>query len=264
MPSPPQKSSKGPLGRMGAGQVEREQTEAIVLKGVDFSETSRIVTLLTPTRGRMACMAKGVKRPKSRMSGSLDTFNRVEIVYTWKDTRAVQTLIESGTVEAYTGIKGDLDKSAYGSFLLELALIIVHDNEPSDEFYARLVAALNQLDVWSGEVAVFGAWAALRLLTAAGFAPVLSECSDCGESVSSNPGFRFTSGVVCAGCSADRRVTLGEVKTLRALAEQTESCPTMRNGRPVFALLSAFASRQLESKFRSVGVIHQLERESLG
>jgi len=80
---------------MGAGQVEREHTEAIVLKGVDFSETSRIVTLITPDRGKMACMAKGVKRPKSPMAGVLDTFNRIDLVYTWKDTRQVQTLIEA-------------------------------------------------------------------------------------------------------------------------------------------------------------------------
>ncbi len=246
---------------MGAGQVEREHTQAIVLKGVDFSETSRIITLVTPGRGRLACIAKGVKRPKSQMAGLLDTFNCIEIVYTWKDSRSVQTLIEVSAVNGFTGIKGDLDKSSYGAFLLELALIVVHDNEPSDAFYNILSGALTELDRWSGEAAVFGAWAALQLLTAAGFAPVLSRCGACGGPISANPGFTFASGMVCAECPADRRISSGEAKTLQALADHPEACPQIRNGRSVFALVASYASCQVESKFRSLGVIRQLERE---
>ena len=64
--------------------MSQERTEAIVLRGVDFSESSRIVTLLSPDRGRLVCMAKGVKRPKSQLAGLLDTFNRLEVVYYWK------------------------------------------------------------------------------------------------------------------------------------------------------------------------------------
>ncbi|PCJ65387.1 MAG: DNA repair protein RecO [Candidatus Hydrogenedentota bacterium] len=249
---------------MGAGQVEREHTEAIVLKGVDFSETSRIVTLITPDRGKMACMAKGVKRPKSPMAGVLDTFNRIDLVYTWKDTRQVQTLIEANVANGYAGIKGDLDKSSYGAFLLELALVVVHDNEPSEDFYIELIQALNQLDDWTGEVAVFGAWATLRLLSAAGFAPMLSTCSTCDKAIEANPGFAFESGIVCGACSADQRITVGEYKTLKALADYPARCPRIRNGRSIFGLLATYATSQLESPFRSVRVIRQLERESLG
>ena len=70
-----------------------------VLRGVDFSETSRIVTFLTPGRGRLACLAKGARRRRSPFQAMLDTLNRDEIVYYWKDGREVQQLGEAALLD---------------------------------------------------------------------------------------------------------------------------------------------------------------------
>ncbi|HNT88720.1 MAG TPA: DNA repair protein RecO, partial [Candidatus Hydrogenedentes bacterium] len=96
--------------------MPQERTEAVVLRGVDFSESSRIVTFLTPDRGRVACLAKGARRKNCPYAAALDTFNRVELVYYWKDGRNVQTLGEAALLDAYPGIKGDLEKSVYAAF----------------------------------------------------------------------------------------------------------------------------------------------------
>ena len=111
--------------------MSQERTEAIVLKAIDFSESSCIVTLFCPERGRLTCMAKGVKRPKSQLAGLLDSFNRIEALYGWKESRSVQQLFDGSLLERYAGIKGDLEKSVYGAFLLELMYRIAHENEPS-------------------------------------------------------------------------------------------------------------------------------------
>ena len=89
-------------------QVSQERTEAIVIKAIDFSESSCIVTLFSPDRGRLTCMAKGVKRPKSQLAGLLDSFNRIEVLYGWKESRSVQQLFDGSLLERYAGIKGDL------------------------------------------------------------------------------------------------------------------------------------------------------------
>src|ERR1700730_13004878 len=50
--------------------------DAIVLHRLDYGEADRIVTLLTREHGKLAAIAKGARRGKSKVAGSLDLFER--------------------------------------------------------------------------------------------------------------------------------------------------------------------------------------------
>lgn len=240
--------------------VSQERTEAVVLRGVDFSETSRIVTFLSPDRGRLACMAKGARRKKSPFMGLLDTFNRLELVYYWKDGRAVQPLGEGSLLDGYPGLKGDLDRVTYGAFPLEVAYKAAHENEPSHALFEVLVRGLEGLDRWQGDARTHCCWQVFGLLSAAGFEPALDACIECGASVSASPSFSYSGGVACRNCPSDRKLTAVEYATLRALAEGVDACPPLKAGKTIFGVLRDFAARQLESDFRSVRVIEQMFR----
>ena len=54
-------------------------TEALLLRCVDFSESDRVVHLLTPDLGRLTAIAKGARRSVKRFPGTLDVFNHVRI-----------------------------------------------------------------------------------------------------------------------------------------------------------------------------------------
>ncbi len=240
--------------------MSQERTEAVVLRGVDFSETSRIVTFLSPDRGRMACMAKGAKRKKSPFAGLLDTFNRLELVYYWKDGRDVQTLGEGSLLDGYPSLKGDLGRVTYGAFPLEVAYKAAHENEPSQALFEVLVRGLEGLEAWQGDARTHCCWQVFGLLSAAGFEPALDACVECGASVSASPSFSYTGGVVCGRCPSDRKLSAAEYDALRAMAQGVDACPPLEAGKNIFALLRHFAARQLESDFRSVRVIEQMFR----
>lgn len=237
--------------------MPQERTEAIVLKAIDFSESSSIVTFFTPDRGRLTCMAKGVKRPKSQLAGLLDTFNRVELLYLWKESRAVQQMTDGTLLERYAGIKENLDKSIYGAFLIEMMYRIAHENEPSHDLFGEYVDGMAGLDVWTGEVCMHVCWQAYRLLTVAGFSPTLRECCQCGKETSKDVAFSYDGGVTCPACAADVRIDQGTYQTLLAIGDGTE-CPRLKGGEKVFQLLRYFTSRQLECDFRSARVIEQM------
>ena len=55
-------------------------TEAIVLRTIDYSETSRIVTLFTRELGKTGIMAKGARAAKSRFGSTLQPMNRIAAV----------------------------------------------------------------------------------------------------------------------------------------------------------------------------------------
>ena len=238
--------------------MSQERTEAVVLRGVDFSETSRIVTFLTPDRGRLACLAKGVRRKGSALAPVLDTFNRVELVYYWKDGRSVQNLGEATLLDEFGAIKANLEKAAFAAFPLEIAGKVAHENEPSHALYSALVHGFEGLARWPGEARMHACWQAMRLLSAAGFEPALDVCGNCGGPVSGAPGFSYAAGVVCGSCASDRRLSPEEHAALRAMARNRETCPDLANAGKVYNVLWRYASRQIEADLRSVRVIDQM------
>ena len=57
----------------------RYTTEAIVLSRFDLGEADRVLTLITPGIGKLKAIAKGVRRPTSRLGGSLEPFAELTI-----------------------------------------------------------------------------------------------------------------------------------------------------------------------------------------
>ena len=222
--------------------VSLERSEAIVVRGVDFSETSRIVTLLSPDRGKLACMAAGVKRPKSALAGLLDTLNRLEIVYYWKDGRSIQKLAEATLLDAYAGIRRDLEKNVFAAFPLELAYKTAQENEPSRELYAALTGGLNSMATWDGPARAHAAWQVLRLLKVAGFDPDLTSAAT----------------MLPHAAQARSRITGEDLDVLRRLAANSAECGVRQDRPGVFAALRAYVVQELEAEFRSLRVIDRM------
>lgn len=235
-----------------------EHTEALVLRGVDFSQTSRIVTFLSPNRGRLACIAKGVRRPKSGQAAALDTFNRVEIGFVWKDSRAVQTLTECAALDHFAALKSDLDRSSHGSVALEIASRVAHENEPSEDLYVSLVEGLTALSGARGaQIDIVACRVVLRLLAAAGFAPTTETCCFTGRPVTGDAGFSFDGGVTADRARSDCRLSADQLRLLQELGGR-EECPGSDEGAALLKLLCVYTERQLDITLRSARVLEQL------
>ena len=251
-----------PLSRPKAGLtgkfMSQEKTEAIVLRGVDFSESSRILTFLCPERGRMAGIVKGVRRKGSRTAALFDTLNRIELIYYWKDSRQVQQVAEATLLDDYRAIKQDLEKSVYATFPLELAYKIAHENEPSASLYAQLQTGLESLRAWHGSCRTHSAWQALGLLSVAGFALTPDHCGGCGARLGERTGFSWESGLVCRDCRADRRLRPEQDEALRRLCTAQALCPAVEVSGALFDMIGQYAAHQVESRFRSLRVLQQI------
>lgn len=245
--------------------VPQEKTEAVVLRGVDYSETSRIVTFLTPARGRIACIGKGARRKNSALAGVLDTFNRVELVYYWKEGREVHPLAEATLTNGFPALKSSLERSCYAQWPVELTYRVAHENEPSESLFLALTEGLAGLSHWPGSARLHACWQVLRLLAAAGFAPSTRQCVRCSSPVAEGPlGFALEGGVVCGACPADGVLTQAGHRLLCVLQEAASACPKSFPERPeaaereLFDTLAAYAAYQLESDFKSVRVLKQV------
>lgn len=237
-----------------------ERAEAVVLRAVDFSETSRIVTFLTPERGRLACLAAGVRRAKSPWGGALDALNHVELVYYWKDSRSVQKLAEATLLDSWPGIRDDLAKSMLATLPAEVAWRAAHENEPSQVLFEAMLMGLRGLAAWRGDPRAHTVWHLLRLLAAAGFAPAVSQCATCGRNVGTPSGFAYAGGVTCGSCRADRGLTTAEATALRALVGAEGACPAVDGAGSLLDAMGGYLRHQFEADFRTLRVIQEVCR----
>lgn len=124
-------------------------TSAIVFRTVDYSESSKIVTLFTREHGKIAVMVRGVKKPKSKFSGLIEVGNLLDVVYYYKASRSVQTLSEASFLEKTLNIRTDFEKMATMMSAVELINQLLHENEvnvPVFELSEQFIGWLDKTD----------------------------------------------------------------------------------------------------------------------
>ncbi len=110
-------------------------TPAIVLRSVDFQESSRIVTLFTKEAGKLAVMAKGCRSPKSRFAGYLEPGSVLDIQAATKSGRSIQTLTQSEFKTQTWGIRTDFGRLALVMAFLELLDQMLEEDQANAELF---------------------------------------------------------------------------------------------------------------------------------
>lgn len=181
-----------------------ERTPAIVLRARDYSESDRIVTLLTRDMGKLSGIARGAKASRRRFAGKLEPFSHVMAYFRRRPLGHLVfiTRAEASDLAPIT-LDDDLGKIALGSYMLELTDALASEETEAADAYLILSAALLML-------AAAGAGAALRqafelkMLGWAGFGLEFDRCRVCAApSVDAGVRLYFVAargGVVCARC----------------------------------------------------------------
>ena len=147
------------------------RTEAIVLRKMDYRETSQIVTLFTREKGKMAVLAKGARLLKSRFGSSLQPMSYTQVVFYHKPTRGLQTLSESAHVQPFHRISRDLEKISIGWRIVELVYALMEEEQQHPQVFNLLVEILGRLDEADVHAINLLPYFQMRLATVLGFAP---------------------------------------------------------------------------------------------
>ena len=197
------------------------RAEAIVLKGMDLGEADRIVTLYTRYFGKLRAVAKGARRPTSRLAGHVEPL--AHATFQLAKGRELDVVTQAETRETYRGLRETLIETAAGWYVAELIDRFTVERVPSTPTFDLLATALRHLD--RGEPAgMVCRWFDLHLLDRAGFRPELFACVNCTLPLEERDHL-FTpaaGGVLCARCRADAEgvvaiITVRALKSLRYL-----------------------------------------------
>ena len=150
-------------------------TSAIVLRTLDYSESSKIATLLTPDHGKIGVIVKGARKPKSKYAGYFETGNILDVVLYIKPTRSVQNLNEVAFRSKNWNIRQDFTKLAVVLAIIEMLDGLVHEYESANEIYELAETMINWINETSEDMVNVFPYILVRLADSSGFGLQLGE-----------------------------------------------------------------------------------------
>jgi len=198
-----------------------EKTQAIVLKLVEFSESSFVTTLFTEDFGKVGALAKGARRPKGPFEGALDLLSLVRIVLIRKSSDSLDLLTEARLQRRFRSSERQLARLYAGYYVAELLSELTEPGDPHRELFRAADATLVALDQ-DAPVPETTLQFELTALREVGHLPSLDQCVVCGAEVRGEKRVHFgltSGGVLCDDCRPGRRgvmsVTSGVIAALR-------------------------------------------------
>lgn len=198
-----------------------EKATALVLRVIEFSETSCVVTLFTREFGKVRGLAKGARRLKGPFESALDLLALCRIVFLRKSSETLDLLTEAKLERRFRAAGRDLSSLYAGYYVAELLNELTDDSDPHPELFDAADATLLALGRGEGPVASWVLHFELAALRSLGHLPSLDACVECGTPVAAEGRAFFgllSGGVLCARCRPGRRQVVSvQAATLRVL-----------------------------------------------
>jgi DNA repair protein RecO (recombination protein O) len=187
------------------------KTEAIVLKGLKFGDSSKIVTLYTKDYGKIKVIAKGIRKPKSRLAGTLETFFHIHIVFYKKTTTEIYLLSQSEIMQPFRKITKDLNRYAFASAALELLDKLITGEERNEKIFELTLGTLSFMETCLPKsVEKSFLFFALRLADILGYKPKFDRCISCSQAIPDRL-ILFSpdkGGIICRRCATQDQAYL--------------------------------------------------------
>lgn len=247
------------------------KTAAIVLHGINYGESDRIVTFYTADYGKIKGIAKGARRSRKRFANALEPFSHGTLLFTRKNLHSLAFIENCDMLDHYPGIRADLDRTMLASYLIELTDLFTAEYKHNIQLFELLRQFLCLLDTGNCTDSMRHFFE-MRLLKVQGYEPALDQCLGCRKPVNSGIAYRFScreGGIRCETCGemlpGSMPLSTGTIKTL-LLGKEIEADKITRlvmNDRCAKEsrhMLSGFISHLLGKEIKSLAVLNQIRQ----
>ena len=243
-------------------------TKGAVLRETETKEADKILTLLTPDRGKLAVIARGARRKSCRFAAAAQPLAYSEwTLYRKGDWYYAN---EGATLELFGGLRRDLTRLSLGFYFAELTEAVTNQGEPAAPLLSHLLNGLYALDRLHKPEALVKAAFEFRLLCLAGYEPLADACAYCGCPDPETPLLDVVQGVLrCRSCggkesglslplcrdslAAMRHILYGDPKRLYSFTIGDDALDRLSGA------AEAFAAAQLERSFRTLDFYKSLQ-----
>lgn len=188
-----------------------ERVEGIIIKDASYSETSKLLTLITKEHGIINLLAKGAKTLKSPLRSTTTKLTHGYFNIIYKENK-LSTLKEVDTIDYYKNIKKDINKISYATYILELVEQVIKQTN-NEEVFDNVIASLKKIEANMNPLVITNILE-LKCLDYLGVMPILDCCSVCGNeniiTISADQG-----GYLCKNCRKEE--TIVDEKTIKLI-----------------------------------------------
>ena len=237
------------------------QTEntAIVLRYADYRDNDRMVTLLSPSRGRIDAMIRNCRKPRSHNLNSGELFALGDYMLIESSGRFTVTSVR--LIETFYPLRSNYERLTCGVYLLNLAEAVSEPEQEQQELFMLLLHTLSRLTFSDQEWKPLLSGFLLHFSACEGFKPRLNHCVFCGrrvlQTLDQEPLFfdPEEGGVCCSACLRDRHLLPLGAQQLRwmrmALQSGSASWVNTPDAVAPFTLLRQYTELKLGRKIRS-------------
>jgi len=190
------------------------RTRAVVLRVKDFGEADRLVTLLTAESGKVQALAKGVRRPKSKLAGGISIFSLGDFQL-WQG-KSLDGIKQVEIIESYRLLRENIEKMAYASYVCELTDQLQGERDADSGVFSLVIHTLAALQDYEDLDLVLGIFL-LRVLSIGGYLPEINVCVSCGSVVPIGSSLVLSAsggGILCADCIRGEKSASAEALSL--------------------------------------------------
>lgn len=173
------------------------RVEGIVIRSMDYGENNKIVTLLCDSGSKAGVLIRGAKKVKSRFGSLAQPFTYGEFQFV--RGRGLGTLQHGEIIQSHHALRGQLDLSAYASYIAELTDRTLQEDESSAFIFEQMKACFGALQEGK-DAAIVSHIYEMRMLEFAGYSPELEECVHCGNRVGPFLLSGAAGGTLCSRC----------------------------------------------------------------
>ena len=173
------------------------KTKGIVLSESPYSETSKILNILTEDYGLIGVISKGCKNIKSKLRGVSNKMNYCEYTISYKE-KGLSTLIEGSSINTFKNIYVNMKMAMYSFYLIDLVNQVLKENNNKNIFNLLVNSITKINDGLSPEL--ISNIVEIRLLDYLGVGIELDNCISCGSSDNLLTIDLTSGGVICKNC----------------------------------------------------------------
>ena len=195
------------------------KVKGIVITETSYSETSKILNVLTDEFGLIGIISKGCKNLKSKLRGVSNKMNYSEYTINYKE-KGLCTLIEGVTINSFKNIYIDMKKAMYAFYLMDLVSQVLKENNNKDIFNILVPALIKINDGLSPEL--ISNIVEIKLLDYLGVSLSLDECVLCGNKNDLITIDITNGGVICKECYTDGYIMNNKALHLMSLLKKVQ------------------------------------------
>ncbi|MDD2647764.1 MAG: DNA repair protein RecO [Eubacteriales bacterium] len=193
-------------------------TQGVVLRYSNYRENDRMLTLLSPSLGKLDVMSRGCRKLSSPLHSVSEMFITGEFVlYQNKDK---YQLVSAEAAQNFYDLRLDVDRLTAAVYLCDLCREAAQTAQPQQTLYYLLLRSLAYMDYSAESLTAIVSAFLLSYASALGYTPRMNHCAVCMKKLPEGSA-RFdisAGGVVCREHSESaENITAGEEEWIRAV-----------------------------------------------